>query len=152
MYGTAAACNIPLIFHGSIVLLVSQIAGYAFLFAINTSPKPPQQESPKVGMWRMSHSACSVGAVFLIALGPVVPHLDLTPPAAAFLVGALIVSTYALCVGTVVAGISGHRGTRLRLPWSNLITTVLYLIGALGSTISGIVLMYGVTRAYLAAP
>lgn len=153
MYGTAAGCNIPMIFHGSIVLLLSQFAGYAFLWAINTSNKslqPPQHESAKVNQWRMAHSACSAGAVFLIALGPVVPHLRLTAPTAGFLVDALIVSTYAFCLGTIVAGISGNRGTRLRLPWSNLITTLLYLVGALGSTISGLVLMYGATLAYLA--
>jgi hypothetical protein len=146
MQGTAATCNIPLIVHGSIILLLSQGAGYAFLFAINTA----SQESTKTGMWRMSHAACSAGAVFLIALGPVVPHLHLTPSAAAFLVHALIVSTYALCLGTVVAGISGHRGTRFRLPWSNLITCVLYLVGALGSSLAGLVLLYGAARAHLA--
>jgi hypothetical protein len=135
-----------LVFHGAIVLLLSQLAGYALLFAINA----PQQDATKLGMWRMSHAACSAGAVFLIALGPVVSHLLLTPGQAALLVHSLVVSTYGLTLGTVVAGISGHRGTRLRRPWSNMIAAVLYVVGVLGSTISGGLLMYGAARAYLA--
>jgi hypothetical protein len=141
----AGACNIALVLHGCVILIVSQVAGYALLFAINAR----RDESAKVALWRMSHSACSAGAVFLIALAPVVSHLDLSPSLAAFLVEALVVSTYGLCLGTVVAGASGHRGTRLRLPWPNLVACLLYLVGVLGSTVSAIVLVYGAARAYL---
>jgi hypothetical protein len=146
MQAMAASCNIPLIFHGAVILLLSQVAGYALFFAIKRSP----QDATRVGMWRMSHAACSAGAVFLIALGPVVPHLPLSPGLFTFLVDTLIVSTYGLSVGTVVAGFSGHRGMSLKLPWSNRIASVLYLIGVLGSTLSGLVLMYGAVLAYMA--
>jgi hypothetical protein len=136
-----------LVLHGTIVLLLSQVAGYAFFRAIHRST---QQDSARAGMWRMSHAACSAGAVFLIALGPVVPHLRLAPFAAAFLVDTLVASTYALSLGTVIAGFSGHRGTERRLPWSNLATYVLYVLGALGSTIAAVMLLYASARAYLA--
>jgi hypothetical protein len=142
----AGACDIKLVFHGCIVLLISQLAGYALLFAINAR----QNEIAKVARWRMSHAATSVGAIFLIALAPVVSQLELGPGLAAFLVDALIVSTYALSLGTVVAGASGHRGTQLLRPWSNLIAWLLYMVGVLGSTASCLVLTYGATRAYLA--
>ena len=142
---SAGTCNLELVFHGAVILIVSQIAGFALLFAINAR----QDASAKVALWRMSHSACSAGAVFLIALAPVVSHLRLSPPVAAFVVDALVVSTYGLCLGTVVAGASGHRGTRLRGPWPNLIACVFYLVGVLGSTVSGLLLLYGAARAYL---
>ena len=139
------ACNMALVLHGVIVLLLSQLAGYAFFRAINAG----DEAAARTGMWRMSHAACSAGAVLLIALGPVVPHLRLTSLPEALLVATLIGATYALCLGTVVAAVSGHRGTRPRGPWSNLVVYILYLLGALGSTVSGVVLLYGAARAYL---
>lgn len=147
MQAMEGACNIPLVLHGTIVLLLSQVAGYAFFRAIAGA----QHEGPRTGMWRMSHAACSAGAVFLIALGPVVPHLSLVPLPAAVVVDALIASTYALCLGTLVAGWSGHRGVRPVGPWSNLAVYVLYLAGALGSTLSGLALLWGATRTYFAS-
>src|SRR5262249_52125583 len=99
-----APCNVSPVLHGAIVLLLGHGAGYASFRAIALSP----QDTTKIGMWRMSHSATSMGAVFLIALGPVVPHLSMSPPLAGFLVTTLIASTYALCLGTVAASVSGH--------------------------------------------
>lgn len=147
MQVTAGACNIPLVLHGTIVLLLSQVAGYAFFRALAGA----EHDGARTGMWRMSHAACSAGAVFLIALGPVVPHLSFLPLPAAIVVDALIVSTYALCLGTVVAGWSGHRGIRPAGPWSNGAVYVLYVTGALGSTLSALALLWGATRAYLAS-
>lgn len=144
---TAGACNLPLVLHGTIVLLLSQAAGYAFFRVLAGQ----RQDGVRAGMWRMSHAACSAGAVFLIALGPVVPHLSLVPLPAAFVVDALIASTYALCLGTVVAGWSGQRGVRSAGPWSNRAVYVLYVAGALGSTLSGLALLWGATRAYFAS-
>jgi hypothetical protein len=142
----AAACDLSLVLHGAIVLLLGQVAGYAFFWAINA--RDPQGR--EVGMWRMSHAACSAGAVLLIALAPVVPHLRLDPKLALVLTYSLIVSTHALCVGTVVAAWSGHRGTRLRGPMPNLAVYLLYIVGALGSTLSALVFAYGAAGAYFA--
>jgi hypothetical protein len=140
-----ASCDIRLVVHGAIILLLSQLAGFAFLFSINAK----QQNSEKTGMWRMSHAASSAGAVFLMALAPILPQLRLTMLSVELLAASLVVSTYGLCLGTVVAGFSGHRGTRLRLPWPNLLACLLYLVGVLGSVIGGPLLLYGALRAYL---
>jgi hypothetical protein len=142
MPATQTACNLTLVVHGAIVLLLAQLAGYVFFRAINASP----QDAVRTGMWRMSHSASSMGAVFLIALAPVAPHLALPPPLDRVLVAGVIASTYALCLGTLVAGFTGHRGTRARPPWPNVLVYLLYLAGALGSTVTGIVLLYGAAR------
>jgi hypothetical protein len=142
----AAACNLALVLHGAIILLLAQLAGYVLFRAINASP----QDATRTGMWRMSHSATSMGAVFLVALGPVVPHLRLGASLSAFMVAALIGSTYALCLGTIAAGFTGHRGTRAGGPWANALVYVLYVVGALGSTAAGVVLLYGAAGAYLA--
>ena len=143
MQDPANACNMALVLHGAIVLLLGQLAGYVFFRAIHAS----SQDATRVGMWRMSHSATSMGAVFLIALGPVVPHLHLSPGAMAFLVVALIASTYALCLGTIAAALSGHRGTSARGPWSNVLVYVFYVAGALGSTAAAVVLLLGAAGA-----
>jgi hypothetical protein len=139
MQPPVTACNMQLVLHGAIVLLLGQLAGYVFFRAIHAAP----ENATRTGMWRMSHAATTMGAVFLIALAPVVPHLRLSSGAATFLVIALIASTYALCVGTVVAALSGQRGTRPRGPSANVVVYVLYVAGALGSTAAGVVLLYG---------
>jgi len=140
-----SGCNMAMVFHGAIILLLSQLAGYAFFRAIN------KQSQERTAMWRMSHAASSAGAVFLIALGPVVPHLHLTRLTGPVLVASLIFSTYALCLGTVVAAASGARGTRPRLPWPNLLAYALYVVGALGSSVAGLVLLFAAAKPYFAS-
>jgi hypothetical protein len=138
-------CDLSLVFHGAIVLIVSQLAGYAFFRALRAGEKA----SARAALWRMSHSACSAGAVFLIALAPVVPHLRLDSLPNAILVRSLVFSTYALCIGTVIAAASGQRGTRPGQSVASIAVYGLYVIGALGSTLGAIILLYGATRAYL---
>ncbi len=140
--------------NGCVLLLLSQAVGYAFLWAIRRQPAPAAGEraAGTVERWRMSHAATSAGALFLLVLGPVAPHLRLGPAAARLLDALVIVSTYGLCLGTVVAGFSGQRGTQLRHPWPNLLAYALYLVGAVGSTAAGGLLLYGAGRAYAAAP
>jgi hypothetical protein len=147
MENASAACNLTLVVHGAIVLLLANLAGYVFFRVINASPA----DATRTNMWRMSHAATSTAAVFLLALGPIVPHLHLDPMPVWFFVGVTIGSTYALCLGTLLAGASGHRGTKLRRPWSNLVVYVLYVLGALGSTVAGIALLYGAVGAWLAS-
>jgi hypothetical protein len=64
------------------------------------------------------------------------------------LVATLTASTYALCIGTIAAGISGHRGVQPAKPWPNALVYGLYLLGAVGSTASGVLVLYGAVRAY----
>jgi hypothetical protein len=141
----ASACDLSLVLHGAILLLLSQVAGYAFFRAIN------RRDPETIGMWRMSHAACSAAAVLLIALGPVAPHLRLRHELAVLLDGALIGSSYAFCVGTVIAASSGHRGTKPRGPAANVAVYVLYVVGAVASTLSALVFAWGAASAYFAA-
>jgi hypothetical protein len=138
-----AACNLALVVHGIVVLLIGQLAGVAFFRAINASP----ERDGAVQMWRMSHAASTAGAVFLIALAPVVPHLAFAPIPASLVVSTTIVSSYLLSAGTVVAAFSGHRGTQPRQPWPNLAVYAMYVAGAIGSTLSAASLLYGALRA-----
>jgi hypothetical protein len=140
--------NLLLVVHGCIILLLSQFAGYAFFFAIRKKVPVRDGERTAVERWRMSHNACSAGAVFLLVLGPVSPHLRLSPSAAHLLDWLLIVSTYGLCLGTIVAGFSGHRGMDPRGPWSNVLANIFYIVGVLGSTAGGVLLMYGAWQAF----
>lgn len=145
MRDVMVTCDLALVLHGAIILLLGQAAGYAFFRAINASP----QDATRTGMWRMSHSATSLGAVLLLALAPVIPHLDLAPAPRGALVAVTIASTYALCLGTISAAVSGHRGTSAKGSWSNVLVYALYLAGALGSTVGGLLLLYGAARSYL---
>lgn len=140
-----AICDMALVLHGSILLLLSQVAGFAY-FRVIRAQCPPE---PAAGMWRMSHAATSAGALLLIALGPVVPQLLLSPATRTLLVAAMIVSSYALGLGTVLAAASGHRGTRPGLPWANLSVYVLYVVGALVSTLGALLLCFAAARTYL---
>jgi len=137
------ACNLALIVHGGIVLMLSQAAGYAFFHALRHAGEE------RVAMWRMSHAASSAGAILLIAVGPVVPQLSLSPTLEAALADLWIGATYALCVGTIVAAVSGSRGRNADRPWSNRAVYVLYVAGALGSTFATLLLVYAAARAYV---
>jgi hypothetical protein len=139
------SCNLPLVLHGSVILLLGQFAGYAFFRALNASP-----DGARAGMWRMSHAACSTGAILLIAMAPVLPHLRLARFPTTLVVDTTVVSTYALCVGTVVAGLSGQRGLQPRGSVSNRVVYMLYIVGALGSTISALAFFFAALHAYLA--
>ena len=140
--------DLLLILHGCIILLISQVAGYAFFFALRGKKPEVPGERTAAERWRMSHAACSAGAVFLLVLGPIAPHLRLEAAAARWLDGLLIVSTYGLCLGTVVAGFSGHRGMTPRGPWPAVLANIFYIIGVLGSTAGGLLLMYGAWGAF----
>ncbi len=135
-------CDLSLVFHGAVVLALGQLGGFAFFRAIRRAP-----DDPGTGRWRMSHAACSAGAVLLIALGPVAPHLALGPTGSALFAGSSIASTYAMCVGTIVAAASGGRGTDARGPWTNRVVYGLYVLGAFGSTLAASLLLYGAAAA-----
>ena len=124
-------CDLTFVLHGGIILMLSQLAGFAFARAIR---------SGNSDRWRMSHAACSAGGISLVALAPVVPHLAVD--ATGFAV-AWIGSTYALCVGTVIAALSGHRGIESGPPLVNRAVYALYLIGAFGTTVATAALIYG---------
>jgi hypothetical protein len=139
--------NVHLFLHGSIVLLLSQLAGYAQYHSIKAVPA----DAVRVERWRMSHAACGAAAVFLCALASVIPHVDFRPLPAALIVTTLIVSTYLLCLGTLVAGFSGHRGTRRGPPLWNRVAYLCYLAGAISSTLVGLALTYGAVNTVLAS-
>jgi hypothetical protein len=141
-----ATCSMPLVLHGAVVLVVSQITGYAFFRALRGA----ERGDAKAERWRMSHAACSAGAVLLFALAPIVPRLRLAQAASTVLVASLVASTYAFSLGTVVAGVSGQRGLRAGGPSPNVAVYALYLAGALGSTLAALLLLYGAARAYVA--
>jgi hypothetical protein len=135
--------SFALVFHGAVVLLLGQAAGYAFFRALKRA-----EDGAAAARWRMSHSACSVAALVLLALGPVVPQLGLDPVALQALTWTLIGSTWALCLGTVVAAASGQRGIERRGPVWNRVVWVLYVVGAAGSTVGGVALVIGVAYAW----
>jgi hypothetical protein len=124
-------CDLRFVLHGAIILMLSQLAGFAFARAIRNGGSD---------RWRMSHAACSAGGILLVALAPVAPHLAID---ATFFAIAWVASTYALCVGTVVAAITGHRGIDSGPPSMNRLVYALYLMGALGTTVATLALIYG---------
>jgi hypothetical protein len=124
--------SLVLAVHGCVVLLIAQGVGFAFFRVIETAAPPTVQ------LWRMSHAAASAGAVFLIALAPVVPHLAFAPLPEPGVVTTTIGSTYLLVAGTVVAAAAGKR---------NRAVLVCYVLGAIGSTLAAVALLYGALRA-----
>ena len=106
-------CDLRFVLHGGIILMLSQLGGFVFARAIRSGDSD---------RWRMSHAACSAGGVLLIALAPVAPHLAI---GTTLLASLWIGSTYALCVGTVVAAITGRRGIESGGPPMNQIVYAL---------------------------
>ncbi len=99
-----AASN-QLIFHGAIVLLFGLVLGVPYARAIKRGAP-----APIVNSWRVAHLSLPIGATLMFAIAAVLPALTVSTPVAWIIAIALIVSSYAFCVATPLAAITGERG------------------------------------------
>jgi hypothetical protein len=117
-----------LLFNGIVILLVGVLSGFAFSNAIQNKPE-------KEVAWRVVHSGGSMGGIMLLALSAIWDKLGLKNWE--FSVGlGLLLSTYFLVIGMVLAAISGKRGLDSKSTGAGKIVFLLYAIGSGLSSIS----------------
>ncbi len=117
--------------HGLIILMVGLVGGLPFASAIK------KQNGTEVA-WRVVHAGASMGGTMLIAIGAIINRLNLSPLLNSIIFWGIIISTYALIVGMVIAAITGKRGIGNKvgqgIRWK--LVYVLYFIGAVFSILS----------------
>lgn len=126
-----------LVFHASIVLLLGLLFGAPYARAIKR--KAPAQI---VNSWRVAHQSLPLGATLMLAVAGVMGYLQVASTVKWVLAVALIVSSYAFCVSTPLAAITGDRGLGAG---SKGLARLVYLgnmVGALASLIAAVLLLY----------
>lgn len=126
-----------LVFHASIVLLLGLLYGAPYARAIKCNAP-----AHIVNSWRVAHLSLPIGATLMFAVAALLPS---------FLVGAqikwliaitLIVSSYAFCISTPLAAITGHRGLAAGAKgWARLVY-VGNMLGAWSSLAAAVLLVF----------
>ena len=91
--------------HGAIVLLFALLLGAPYARAIKAQADPQVIHS-----WRVAHQSLSLGAGLMFALAGVLHALVPLAWAAWLVAASFIVSSYAFCVATPLAALTGDRG------------------------------------------
>lgn len=130
--------SLQLLFHGAIVMLIGLLSGIPYGSAINK-----KQEEEVVRAWRVAHSGLAMGGTTMIAIAAVINQLDINAIAVNILVWSSIVSGYGFCLALPYGAWVGHRGLAVgkTIP-SNIVYTG-NIIGAWGSLISTLALIFG---------
>ena len=130
-----------LFINGSVVLLVGLLSGVPMGLAIIQ-----KRGTEKVRAWRVAHSTLIMEGLMMIIVGLVVPALPLGESASGIVVWALVISAYGFVPALTIGAWKGYRGLT---PEPYGINTILYgshIIGASGSLVGVVVLIYGLFR------
>jgi hypothetical protein len=136
------AYMIYFILHGGIILLLGNVIGFPLARALASR----HISETKTEAWRMAHSANTGFGVFLIATGAAFQHLTLTAMVSSILLISLVASGYGFLVGTIIAGVTGHKGLKFKGPLWNWVALGCYHVGVLGSMVGVPLLVYGALR------
>lgn len=94
-----------LILHGSIVLLFGLLFGAPYARAIKRNA--PAQI---VNSWRVAHQSLPLGATLMLAVAAILGSLKVEGYVKWALAYSLSISSYAFCISTPLAAVTGDRG------------------------------------------
>ena len=132
-----------LLLSGSVVLLISLLAGYPYGHAITN-----QAAEPVVRGWRLAHASLAIGGTTALAIGAVLPWLHADGWERPVIAWSFVVSGVAFSIALPYGAWRGHRGLVAEGPFDNWIVYVGNVIGALSSLVGTLALVYGVTRLF----
>jgi hypothetical protein len=127
-----------LVLNGAIVLLAGLLSGAPMGSAINQ-----RKTEETIRAWRVAHSGLVMGGVMMLAIAPVIPQLALNTSLLSILVWAFVVSAYGFVVALPLGAWKGHRGLKPRPRGVNTVVYVGNMVGAWGSLIGTLLLIYG---------
>jgi len=137
------SCTKCLLLNGSVVLLVGLLSGVPMGLTIIQ-----KKGRETIRAWRVAHSTLIMDGLLVIIVGLVVPSLSLGELASWILVWSLVISAYGFVLALTIGAWKGYRGLT---PEPYGINTILYgghIIGALGSLVGVVMLIYGLFRAF----
>lgn len=127
-----------LLVHGVIILCIGVLSGIPFWFAIILN-----RAKHTVNAWRVAHSTLIASGLLMVVASLISPQLALSRELGSLMVRSFIVSGYGFAFALVVGAWIGRRGL---IPWPLGLNTVLFaghFIGATGSFIGLVILIYG---------
>lgn len=130
--------SLQLLFHGAIVLLIGLLTGMPYGSAINQ-----KKDEEVVRAWRVAHSGLSMGGTMMIAFAAAINQLDVSAIALSTLVWSSVVSGYGFCIALPYGAWVGHRGLAMGKTIENKIVYLGNIIGATGSLIGTLALVFG---------
>ena len=126
-----------LVLHGAVVLLLGLLFGAPYAKAIKRNA--PAQI---IHSWRVAHQSLPIGATLMFAVAAVMGSLQVGAAVKWLLAGSLIVSSYAFCISTPLAAVTGDRGLE---SGSKGLARLVYLgnmVGAATSLMAAVLLLY----------
>lgn len=94
-----------LLLHGSVVLLFGLLFGVPYAKAIKRNAS-----AQIINSWRVAHLSLPIGATLMLAVAAILGFLQVGNGVKWALAGSLIISSYAFCISTPLAAITGDRG------------------------------------------
>lgn len=135
--------NKYLIFHGVIIILIGLFSGLIYWQTIIRNKRPEV-----IRGWRIAHVFLVIEGMFIIIVGLIIPHLGLGGLAARVLVWTFASSGYGFAWAFIGGAWEGSRGLTPKPYGLNTILFLGHFIGAGGSFIGIITLIYGSFKAF----
>jgi hypothetical protein len=132
-----------LLLSGSVVLLISLLAGYPYSDAITS-----QAEERVVRGWRLAHASLAMGGTTALAIGAVLPWLHPGGWERPVIAWSFALSGVAFSIALPYGAWRGHRGLVARGPLDNWVVYAGNVIGALSSLAGTLALVYAVMRLF----
>jgi len=94
-----------LAFHASVILFIGLLYGVPYARSI-------KQGAPVqiVNSWRVAHLSIPIGATLMFAIAALLPSFSVSAALKWSIACSLLVSSYAFCIATPLAAITGSRG------------------------------------------
>ena len=126
-----------LVFHGAIVLLFGLLLGAPYARAIKR-----KAAEHVINSWRVAHLSLPIGVTLMLAVAALLPSFAISATMSWSIAIALIVSSYAFCISTPLAAITGDRGLSPRSTGLARLVFIGNMIGAWTSIVSAVLLLY----------
>lgn len=133
--------SLQLLFHGAIVLLVGLLSGIPYGSAITK-----KKDEEVIRAWRVAHSGLSKGGTTIIAVAAAINQLNINTIFLSILVWSLVISGYGFCIALPYGAWVGQRGLTIGKTIENKIVYMGNIIGATGSLVSTLALIFGCLR------
>jgi hypothetical protein len=130
--------SLQLLFHGAIVLLIGLLSGIPYGSAITN-----KKEEEVIRAWRVAHSGLSMGGTTMIAFAAAIDRLEISAVVLSILVWSSVISGYGFCLALPYGAWVGHRGLSLGQTIENKIVYLGNMVGATGSLVSTLALIFG---------
>ena len=122
-------------------MLIGQLSGIPYGSAINN-----KKNEEVIRAWRVAHSGLSMGGTTMIAFAAAIELLNINAIALGILVWSSVISGYGFCIALPYGAWVGHRGLAVGKTIENKIVYAGNIVGATGSLISILTLVFGCWR------